>query len=70
MAIKARDFVAGIVDPGVLLTDMHKGKYAGRVVAHVQLDDGRDLTDVLIAEGHGCPYPGTGPKENWCYGSA
>lgn len=51
----------------VTLVDIHLGKYAGRVVASVILQDGRDLATVLIDDGFARPYSGKGPRKGWCH---
>lgn len=68
LAIVARDYVRGLVDAigdQVLLLDVQKGKYVGRVVANVRLQDGSDLTALLIEGGYGIPYDG-GSRHDWC----
>ena len=64
MAIKARDYVRAIVGKNVRLTDIRHGKYAGRVVADVWVNE-QKLSDLLIAESLGRPYHG-GRREGWC----
>ena len=64
-AIAARDFVRETVGSHVTLSDVRLGKYAGRVVAVVFLEDGLSLADVLIAAGLGRHYEG-GKREGWC----
>lgn len=65
LAIKARDFVRErIAGREVHLTDIHQGKYAGRVVATVWVD-GEKLSDLLIFNGLGREYHG-GAREDWC----
>ena len=61
----ARDFVRARIGKRVVLTDVKKGKYAGRVVAGIRLKDGSDLTQLLIRQGHGRPYGG-GRRQGWC----
>ena len=61
----ARDFVRARIGKRVVLVDVRKGKYAGRVVAGIRLKDGSDLTDLLIRQGHGRPYHG-GRRHGWC----
>ncbi len=61
----ARDFVRVRIGKRVVLTDVQKGKYAGRVVAGIRLADGSDLTALLIRQGHGRPYGG-GRRRGWC----
>ncbi len=62
----ARDAALALTPPGatVVLTDLNTDKY-GRILARVRLMDGRDLAEVLIAQGHGRPYVG-GRRDGWC----
>jgi endonuclease YncB( thermonuclease family) len=64
MAIRARDFVRAMVGAQVQLTDVRLGKYAGRVVADVWVNE-QKLSDLLVAENLGRPYHG-GRREGWC----
>ena len=64
LAIRARDFVRAAVGTRVQLTDVRLGKYAGRVVADVWVNE-QKLSDLLIAENLGRPYDG-GRREGWC----
>ena len=64
MAIRARDFVRSTVGARVQLTNVRLGKYAGRVVADVWVNE-QKLSDLLIAENLGRPYHG-GRREGWC----
>lgn len=50
------------------LVDVHYGKYAGRVVARVLTDDGRDVAATLLAENLVRTYRG-GRREGWCVGA-
>jgi endonuclease YncB( thermonuclease family) len=47
------------------LVDVRYGKYAGRVVARVLTEDGRDVAQILLAEKLVRPYGG-GRRESWC----
>ncbi len=49
----------------LLLVDIHYGKYAGRVVARVLTEDGRDVAETLLAEKLARPYAG-GRRAPWC----
>jgi endonuclease YncB( thermonuclease family) len=49
----------------LMLADIHYGKYAGRVVARVLTEDGRDVAEVLLAEKLARPYDG-GRRAPWC----
>ncbi len=64
-AIVARDYVRDVLGESVILKNVKRGKYAGRVVADVYLTDGRSLTELLIASGLGRPYDG-GKRSGWC----
>ena len=70
-AIAAREFVKRIVGDRVTLHNVKLGKFAGRVLADVelQLRDSRratdDLAEILIDHGHARPYDG-GARQGWC----
>lgn len=68
LAVAARDRLAELVGDRVVLEDVERGKYAGRVVADVILPDGRSAAAVLLAEGIGRPYDGRSRREGWCGG--
>jgi endonuclease YncB( thermonuclease family) len=65
LARVAKAFVELQIDDEVMLVDVRKGKYAGRVVARIILADGRDLSSLLIEAGLGRAYDG-GKRESWC----
>lgn len=59
IARQARDLVVREVEGArVLLTDIHGGKYFGRVIGRVQTPKGENLSDLLIAAGLAVPYQG------------
>ncbi len=64
MAVRARDFVRSTVGAQVQLTSIRLGKYAGRVVADVWVNE-QKLSTLLIAENLGRPYHG-GRRQGWC----
>ncbi|MGB1547124.1 MAG: thermonuclease family protein [Alphaproteobacteria bacterium] len=68
LANEARDFLeqraAGLP---VWLSDIHFGKYAGRVLARVAVDSGTDLGAQLLAVGLARTYV-KGPRLSWCEG--
>src|SRR5262245_44616649 len=65
-AIQARDYTrALVVGRTATLMAIEPDKYDKRVDAHVQLPDGRDLGDALIAAGLARPYSG-GRRDGWC----
>lgn len=49
----------------LLLADVRYGKYAGRVVARVLTEDGRDVAGILLAEKLVRAYDG-GRRTDWC----
>lgn len=49
----------------VALSQVRFGKYAGRVVARVKLDDGQDLSVMLLRAGLARPYDGR-KRADWC----
>ena len=66
-AILAREFVKIIAADHVILHNIKLGKFAGRVLASVQLETGEDLGELLIEKGHARTYDG-GAREGWCDG--
>jgi endonuclease YncB( thermonuclease family) len=66
LAERARRLVVEIVaGREVVLREVRLGKYAGRVVARVATDDGRDLGSILLSAGLARTYDG-GPRGDWC----
>lgn len=65
-AIVARDYVISLLDGSetLLVCDPQWGKYAGRVLGSVIIG-GEDLTELLVAGGHGRRYEG-GARDGWC----
>lgn len=63
----ARDRLAELIPVGsvVELSKIKDDKYLGRIDAFVQMVDGRDVGNVLIAEKLGRPYSG-GRRAGWC----
>lgn len=66
LAVRARDFVLALLEDAesVRFCQPKWGKYAGRVLADVEID-GENLTGLLIERGFGRPYDG-GPRQGWC----
>lgn len=71
LAAEAKAFVAGklgLTDDRpvtVRLMDIRYGKYAGRVLARVELRGGEDLGGALLAAGLAQPYDGR-RRRSWC----
>ena len=69
-ALKARAFIqARTTDGKVVLHNIHYGKYAGGVVARVQMPGGEDLSDALLRAGLGRGYQGR-RRASWCQAPA
>ncbi len=49
----------------IALRQVRLGKFAGRVVARVELDDGQDLSVMLLRAGLARPYDGR-KRADWC----
>ncbi len=64
LAVRARDFVRSTVGATVQLTNIRPGKYVGRIIADVWVNE-QKLSDLLIAEKLGRPYHG-GRRRGWC----
>ncbi|MBL4690660.1 MAG: thermonuclease family protein [Rhodospirillales bacterium] len=68
LAKRARDLILTRSAVGtVVLSDIHYGKYAGRVVARVRSPGGEDFSTALLKAGLGRPYKG-GRRSSWCDG--
>lgn len=67
--VRAKEAKAFLIDrllgaETILFCNPAWGKYAGRVLADVQID-GEDLVEMMSAAGHGRPYDG-GERQGWC----
>lgn len=49
----------------VMLYDVRDDKYLGRIDAYVRDNDGRDIGDIMLREGHARKYSG-GRRQPWC----
>jgi len=58
---------AHVGERAIWLTDIHLGKYAGRVLARVTMATGADLSAQLMAAGFARAYTG-GRRASWCDG--
>ena len=65
LAITVRDYVRLLIGQRVLLTDVQRDRYGGRVVANVWLANGLDLSEHLLSLGYARAYQG-GLRETWC----
>ena len=67
-ADQARTYLASLIeDRDVKLTGIETDKYGGRVDAHILLDDGRDVSDLMLKKRLALAYDG-GRKTSWCKG--
>lgn len=66
LALAARDRTRQLIfgAQNVRIDDIGRGKYF-RIVARI-IADGRDVSKVLIAEGHAVPYDGKKKTKDWC----
>lgn len=63
-AIAARERLRSLLVGDVLISEIEADKYYGRVDATVTVD-GKNLAEVMIAEGLARPYNG-GTRQGWC----
>jgi len=69
LARAARRYVEAVVmGRWIALTEIHYGKFGGRVVGRVWTADGKDLAWLLIRRGLGRAYRG-GARTPWCVGA-
>jgi len=64
-ALLATEFVTLNIGDQVQLLDIHLGKYAGRVIAHIQIDNEQDLGKLLLSAG--LAYKNK-ERKSWCEG--
>ena len=65
LARRARDRLAVHISTGIQLEPHGRDRY-GRLLAVVRDRSGRDVAQLLIAEGLARPYDGRGPRGGWC----
>jgi len=66
MAEAARSALARMAEArAVRLTNIANGKYAGRVLADIETDDGTDVAAYMLATGLARPYDGRA-RAGWC----
>lgn len=63
LADQAKAEVEAFLDKKVFLHNIHLGKYAGRVVANVRIQDGTNLADHLLSKGLAHPDE---ERLSWC----
>lgn len=67
LAKRARDIAAAwLKEREVFVTQVKRGKFAGRVLAVVRDANGNTLADHLIGSGVARAYSGRGPRAGWC----
>lgn len=66
-AARAREWLGQAAGGEVVLSDIGRDKYAGRVLASVSDEAGRDLSAGLLAAGLARGYDG-GKRAGWCDG--
>ena len=67
LAKRAARFVEGFLfkAESVIVSGVHYGKFAGRVLGHISRD-GKDLADALVKAKHARLWNGRGKKKPWC----
>lgn len=65
LAIKAKEFVEDIIKEGTFLKNIGFGKYAERVLADIELSNGKDLATLLLENNLARAYQG-GKRQSWC----
>ncbi len=65
--IEAKTFLKTYLHGKTVMTarDIKWDKYGGRIDATVEVD-GVDIGNLMIEKGYAKPYPGVGPKPDWC----
>ena len=67
-ASQAKSYLASLIgDQDIRLTSIETDKYGGRVDAHILLDDGRDVSELMLNKRLAMAYDG-GRKTPWCKG--
>lgn len=68
-AILAKALVQSVVDTSkdnyMRVTNFTWGKYGGRIIADVSIND-TDIGELLLRANYAVPYNGSGQKEDWC----
>lgn len=65
LARRARARLAQLLGGRAWLKPQGRDRY-GRLLAVVRDEAGRDVAEILIAEGLARPYDGRGPRGSWC----
>ena len=65
--VAARQVAEAVSEGPVTLSHIEGGKYHGRVLADVELSDGRDLAATMLRAGNARPYEGSA-RRPWCAG--
>jgi endonuclease YncB( thermonuclease family) len=68
VGLKARDRLVELMAGGFTIEPTGENDRYGRVLATIQLADGREAGEVLVAEGLAEPY-GADPATDWCAAS-
>ena len=63
LARRAKAFVGAKIGVGVILLEIERDKYGGRVVARLETAEGEDVGAALLAEGLAVEMGGDDP---WC----
>lgn len=67
LALKAKEFLEQVIKENyVILKNVKKDKFGGRIVADVFLPDNQNITELLLANNHGVKYFGDKKTKDWC----
>lgn len=62
--LKVKHYVESIIPKQVIITNIHKGKFAGRMIGGILINN-KDLADMLLEKGLVRKYDG-GKRKQWC----
>ncbi|MBC6444909.1 MAG: thermonuclease family protein [Alphaproteobacteria bacterium GM202ARS2] len=69
LALRAKHTLEALVSAQnhrLVLHDIRRGTYAGRVIARVMTEDGANIADTLISQGLARSYDGKQKRAPWC----
>jgi len=67
-ARRARDHLAALLQsvPAFMLYNVDQDKYGGRVVADIELSDGRKISALMLQANYAHFYDGSTKRKEWC----
>ena len=61
----SKTILANLLKQSPRILNVEHGKYAGRVIADVELAGDRDVAEIMTRQGHAVHYQG-GKRQKWC----